>query len=75
MILYIQTEHTETQTEKRGRKMIPKTELAENKDTAVKEMVDILKNLPEARQAYLNGVAAGMAAERRLSAAADTHRA
>ena len=35
---------------------------------AIKEVIDILKELPEERQAYLNGYAAGMNAERRLSA-------
>ena len=32
------------------------------------EVIEMLKEMPEARKAYLSGVAAGMAAERRLSA-------
>ena len=36
-------------------------------EAAVKEVIDILKDMPEERQAYLNGYAAGMNAERRLS--------
>lgn len=31
------------------------------------EIVEILKKLPEAQQAYLNGVAVGMATERKLA--------
>lgn len=38
-------------------------------EAAVKEVIDILKDMPEERQAYLNGYAAGMNAERRLSEA------
>lgn len=46
------------------------------KSDTVKELIDTLKELPEARQAYLNGVAAGMAAERRIAlASADTRSA
>ena len=37
-------------------------------EAAVKEVIEILKDLPDDRQAYLNGYAAGMNAERRLSA-------
>ena len=37
-------------------------------EVAAKEVIEILKDLPVERQAYLNGYAAGMNAERRLSA-------
>ena len=41
----------------------------ENKSEIVaKEMIEILKDLPDDRKAYLSGYAAGMNAERRLSA-------
>ena len=39
-----------------------------NSENAVKEVIEILKDLPDERKAYLNGYAAGMNAERRLSA-------
>lgn len=35
-------------------------------ENALEEVIGILKDLPEERQAYLNGYAAGMAAEHRL---------
>lgn len=38
-------------------------------NNAVIEVIELLKDMPEARQAYLSGIAAGMAAERRLSQA------
>lgn len=44
-------------------------------DATVAEMIDILKNLPEERKAYLNGYAAGMAAEKHLSTTDDTRSA
>ena len=37
-------------------------------EETAKEMIEILKNMPQERQAYLNGYAAGMNAERKLSA-------
>ena len=37
-------------------------------ETAAKEVIEILKALPDERKAYLSGYAAGMNAERRLSA-------
>ena len=37
----------------------------------VKEMIEIMKDLPEERKVYLNGYAAGMLAEKRLSATDD----
>lgn len=36
-------------------------------EETAKEMIEILKNMPQDRQAYLNGYAAGMNAERKLS--------
>lgn len=45
-------------------------EATKNNDTQNRqmiEMIEILKALPEAQQAYLNGVAVGMATERKLT--------
>lgn len=41
---------------------------AKKNETAAKEVIEILKELPDERKAYLSGYAAGMNAERRLSA-------
>ena len=43
-------------------------------ENALEEVISILKNLPEERQAYLNGYAAGMAAEHRLQQAVNDQR-
>ena len=43
-------------------------------ENALEEVISILKNLPEERQAYLNGYAAGMAAEHRLQQAVSDQR-
>lgn len=37
-------------------------------EETVKEVIEILKEMPAERQAYLNGYAAGMNAEHKLSA-------
>lgn len=43
-------------------------------EETVREMVEILKEMPQERQAYLNGYAAGMNAERRLAQTTDDTR-
>lgn len=43
-------------------------------ENALEEVIGILKDLPEERQAYLNGYAAGMAAEHRLQRAVTDQR-
>ena len=40
---------------------------ARTQEETVKEMIEILKDMPVERQAYLNGYAAGMKAELKLS--------
>ena len=65
MVIYIQTEHMTRQTE--GVYEMNKEHNRTPEETA-KEMIEILKNMPQDRQAYLNGYAAGMNAERKLSA-------
>ena len=42
-------------------------------EETVKEVVEILKELPKERQAYLNGYAAGMMIERKLAQTATTN--
>ena len=37
-------------------------------EETVKEVIEILKDMPAERQAYLNGYAAGMSAEHKLAA-------
>lgn len=43
-------------------------------EKTLEEVIGILKGLPEERQAYLNGYAAGMAAEHRLQQSANDQR-